>query len=774
MTAPAFLRCESHPGRPLTEHLLEVRDLLRGSAAARSFPDLPDAGLSHDLAKGTIFFQDHLHGQAVDQHQQLKTHALLSAVLFLRIGVEARADRPREDSQFDRAFLFQVVRRHHGALHNLLDDLSLSEDETRLLERQLAALDFEGMHKWLATQGAAPSSAAIPTSSDLTGLRVAIGRVLDRGGNHQHSMHRMQRALAAYGALIDADRDSAARIANLPRPPIEFTRARLDMYRESLDRSNVEPNVARSRAAVFDSAFRNAESDPWQGGRLWSLTVPTGSGKTLAAVSWALAVRERKERQTGRPCPIIYALPFTSIIDQNTAVLASICGQDAVRSGALATHHNLTDYGDLGIREDGTSARSWAEAWKAEVVGTTFVQIFNALFHARAADARRFARLPGGILILDEVQAIPAKLWPLTRFALSTLAAELDTDVLLVTATQPAIFEASDVREIGPVDPGLWTTFNRYDLSTELDELDKEALATRVLDELAHHGPTSCLVVLNTVREALRLHERLASDPRLRQRVFHLSTNLRPKDRRGILSELRQASNAPPLLISTQVVEAGVDLSFDRVFRAIGPIDSIIQAAGRCNRHGVGERGNVIVVRPEGNTATRIYGPTLIGAAAEVLGRASGSLPEPEVRGMVQEYFASVAQRVSSDYSATILGAVRNLEFAALRGADGGDPQREKAVALIDDTDIGIPHFIELEDEDRDTWQDLQAALRISDPQLRRSRLRNARSRVQQCVVEVPNADRFDTPDEETGLVYVPLLDARRVYSEQTGWRRQI
>ncbi len=772
MTAPAFVCCESHPGRPLTEHLSEVRNLLRGSPAVQFCPELPDAGLSHDLAKATSFFQNYLHGQAVDP--RLKTHALLSAVLFLGIVAEARTDRVREESQFDRALLFEFVRRHHGALLNLLDDLSLSEDETTLLGRQMAALDSDGMHQWLTSQGLVTSAAAIPRPRELTELRVAIGRLLDRGDDYRHSMRRMQRALAAYGAMIDADRDSAAGVANLPRPPVEFTRVRLDAYRESLDRNNVEPNVARARGAVFDSAFRSAASNQWQAARLWSLTVPTGSGKTLAALSWAFALRERKEAKTARPCPIVYALPFTSIIDQNTAVLASICGQDGVRRGALATHHHLSDYGDLGIHEDGSSARSWAEAWKAEIVGTTFVQVFNALFHARAADARRFARLAGGILILDEVQAIPARLWPVTRFALASLAAELETDILLVTATQPAIFEASEVREIAPVDPRLWSTFNRYDLSVEQDELDSKALAARVLDELVHQRSGSCLVVLNTVREALKVHSRFASDPRVRQRVFHLSTNLRPKDRRRILTELRQASERPSLLISTQVVEAGVDLSFDRVFRAIGPIDSIVQAAGRCNRHGLGERGKVIVVRPEGKTATRVYGQTLIDVAADVLGRASGSVPEPEVRNMVQNYFASVAQRVSSDHSARIFDAVRYLQFAALRGADEGDLQREKAVALIDSADIGVPHFIELDDEDHDTWKDLQEALGISDPRRRRYRLRNARSRVGQCVVEVPAADRFGSPDEATGLVHVPMRDARRVYSEETGWRRQV
>lgn len=195
-------------------------------------------------------------------------------------------------------------------------------------------------------------------------------------------------------------------------------------------------------------------------------------GKTLAALGWALALRERKQAALGHAASIIYALPFTSIIDQNSAVLASICGPHAIEEGALAIHHHFADYGDLALRESPWSPRSWAEAWKAEVVSTTFVQVFDALFHGRAADARRFSRLSRGILILDEVQAVPAHLWSVTRLALSTLANQLSTDVLLVTATQPAIFSGHHVEEIAPRNIDFAGPFDRYDLDIETRSID--------------------------------------------------------------------------------------------------------------------------------------------------------------------------------------------------------------------------------------------------------------------------------------------------------------
>lgn len=764
---PAFLSCESHPGRPLVDHLVEVHDLLAPLPIIRWMPNLPLAGLCHDLAKATDYFQSYLHGSRGDL--QLKSHAFPSAVIFLSVIGEQNADGER---CVERAVLYQFIRHHHGALDNLLDALSIDHQDRAQLETQLAAIDGAGMTEWLEKRcRRAMGHPAIGDRQFWTKTRVRVRRELERAQDEMGAMRRMQRTLAAFGALIDADRDSAAQIASMPPASIEFTESRLSDYRKKIAPAGSEPNVTAARSRVFECAVQHARHQPWQRARLWSLTVPTGTGKTLASLGWALALRDEKQRATGRPCPIIYALPFTSIIDQNADVLASICGADAKQRGAFATHHHLSEYGDQSTREDGTSPRSWVEAWKAEVSCTTFVQVFNALFHGRTSDARRFSRLADGILILDEVQAIPSRLWTVTRLALASLADELGTDVLLVTATQPAIFAAHERREIGPDDQGLWQTFDRYDLEVEPDEVSLETLAHRLIQDLADEPAPSCLVVLNTVREALKLFDLVGTAPSIRDRVHHLSTNLRPKDRRPILR--RVTAGASPILISTQVVEAGVDLSFERVFRAWAPMDSIIQAAGRCNRHGAGPRGRVTIVRPEGNTASRIYGPVLMGAASEVL--AAGRIAERNLPDRVRQYFETVAVRISSDRATAVIGAVRQLEFAALRGDDpNGDPRREKQVALIDSPDIGVPHFIDADDDDRQVWERLEATYGISDPRQRCAALRQIRPEIQQRVVEVPKRDALGEPDLETGLVYVPQYQVQRVYSKETGWRRQL
>lgn len=764
---PAFLSCESHPGRPLVDHLVEVHDLLQPLPVTRWVPNLPLAGLCHDLAKATGYFQSYLRGSPIDLRR--KSHAFPSAVIFLSIVGQLDVDGER---CLERGVLYQFIRRHHGALDNLLDAISIDSLDRVKLEAQLAAIDVTGMAAWLEARGQrALPPLTIGDPRSWTAMRRRICRELDRTQDEIAAMRRMQRTLAAFGGLIDADRDSAAQVASLPPASLEFTESRLSDYRTRIATAGSEPNVTAARSRVFDCAVQHAQEQPWQGAQLWSLTVPTGAGKTLAALGWAMALRDKKQRATGRPCPIIYALPFTSIIDQNADVLASICGTDAKQRGVVATHHHLSEYGDRGALEDGTSPRAWAEAWKAEVTCTTFVQVFNALFHGRTSDARRFSRLADGILILDEVQAIPSRLWTVSRLALASLADALDTDVLLVTATQPAIFAERERREIGPAEGSLWQTFDRYDLEVEPEELSLEALAQRLLEEIAVERAPSCLVVLNTVREALKLFELVGTATSIRERLYHLSTNLRPKDRRPILR--RVSAGASPILISTQVVEAGVDLSFERVFRAWAPMDSIIQAAGRCNRNGAGPRGRVTVVRPEGNTDSRIYGPVLMGAASEVL--AAGRISERDLRDRVRQYFETVAARISSDRATAVIGAVRQLEFAALRGEDpNGDPQRKKQVALIESPDIGVPHFIDADEDDHHVWKRLEATRDISDPRQRSAALRQVRPEIEQRVVEVPKRDASEEPDPETGLVYVHRSQAQGVYSKETGWRRQL
>jgi CRISPR-associated endonuclease/helicase Cas3 len=724
---------------------------------------LERVGLFHDLGKATIYFQDYLHRRPMGD-PTLSRHSLLGAELFLRYVV--RAVDAGTYSIDEAALGYVMIKRHHGGLDNLVDGLSIAADR-QLIPIQLASIDWAGLTQWLQARNAEIDSETEPNHTE---LRVRTGQALKRRATPESAMARFQQALVSFGSLIEADRDSAAGYSPEAFAPADcrFSSSHVHNLRSRLDSGAVDVRLKCERDRLLQAAGIAAATYPPVPGRLWTLTAPTGSGKTLAALEWAFQRRKARVEAGGAHGTIVYALPFTSIIDQTASVLMDMYGAGLDES-VLAIHHHQAEPGALSLRGEASVARIWTEGWRADVVCTTFVQVASALFHGTPWDSRRLKNLAGNILILDEVQAIPAHLWEPFAYAIESLTTTFGTDVLLMTATQPALFRHGTASEIAPQDYSSNAVFNRYDVCIDLTtRLSADDLAHNVETAVQEAEVESCLVVLNTIGEALSLFQILSDRPGLSGfNLYHLSTNLRPKDRRAVLDALRVTSCRRTLLISTQVVEAGVDLSFDAIFRALAPVDSIIQAAGRCNRHATGRRGVVRVFELTGDTAIKIYGNVHIDVARSMFGSASLKLAEPGLRGLVRQYYETLTERTSRHKAAQILDAVKMMEFANLRGEAERDCDREKRVLLIEDDTGRIPHYIEVDDSDTQIWLRFRNALEAKDwPEVRR--LRNA---VAQRVVEVP--PRLAHPiDATTGLAHVGRDTAAAVYSTVTGWRR--
>jgi CRISPR-associated endonuclease/helicase Cas3 len=348
--------------------------------------------------------------------------------------------------------------------------------------------------------------------------------------------------------------------------------------------------VVNLRRAEVLAACRTAAELP-QG--LFSLTVPTGGGKTLAAMSFALRHAERHGLRR-----VIAAIPFTSIIEQNAAVYKL-----ALKKENVIEHHSGLD--PLAAQETGgadeTRRRLAAENWDAPVIVTTNVQLFESLFAASPSRCRKLHNIARSVILLDEAQTLPADYLLVVLDILKELTLHYGCTVVLTTATQPALKRREslpqgleDVREIISDPHALARDLQRVSVSwpaPEAPPLPYAALAAEIA------GHERVLAVVHKRRDARGLAELLPAEGR-----FHLSALMCPAHRSERLREIksRLAAGLPCRLVSTQLIEAGVDIDFPVVYRCLGGLDSLAQAAGRCNREGrLPERGQVTFFRAE-------------------------------------------------------------------------------------------------------------------------------------------------------------------------------
>lgn len=302
---------------------------------------------------------------------------------------------------------------------------------------------------------------------------------------------------------------------------------------------------------------------------LFRLTVPTGGGKTVASLSFALrhAVKHGMKR-------VIYVVPYTSIIEQNARVFADICGEQNV----LENHCNV----DYTVSEELKPMQLAAENWDKPVVVTTSVQFFESLFSNKASKCRKLHNIADSVIIFDEAQMLPTNYLKPCVAVMEQLIRYYKSTLVLCTATQPAleklfVDEFKEAKELCPRMEEQFSFFRRAKIQ-DMGQVETEELGKILMEQ------SSALCILNTRKTAQRLYELVKGDG-----VFHLSTSMYPVHRRRVLTEIRKRLTAGErcIVISTSLVEAGVDLDFQTVYRQLAGVDSIIQAAGRCNREGI-------------------------------------------------------------------------------------------------------------------------------------------------------------------------------------------
>lgn len=415
-----------------------------------------------------------------------------------------------------------------------------------------------------------------------------------------------------FSCLIDADRIDSA---DFEKPGAKKQRLygrylEWDVLISRLERYVEERQVSHPIDHLRQDISRHCREGASRGKGIYTLTVPTGGGKTLASLRFAL--HHAKMHDMDR---VIYLIPFTSIIDQNAGVVRGILESQGTEPGSVILEH----HSNLTPEEQSWRGKILAENWDAPIIFTTNVQFLETLFGAGTRGARRMHQLANAVLVFDEIQTLPVNCVHLFNNAINFLVEQCGSTVVLCTATQPLLDQVDEKKgairipkgnELMPDVKALFDNLKRVEVLNRRKPggWTTEEIAGLALDETGRAG--SCLVVVNTKEAARTIYRLCQEQGRTAAAIYHLSTNMCPAHRRKVLNEIRSLLSpegpGPVLCVSTQLIEAGVDVDFGSVVRFAAGLDSIAQAAGRCNRHGLRATGLVHVINPRDESLDRL------------------------------------------------------------------------------------------------------------------------------------------------------------------------
>lgn len=553
-----------------------------------------------------------------------------------------------------------------------------------------------------------------------------------------------------FSCLVDADWLDTERFMDADRAasrPEKFDNipTLLARYHARMATFRADTPVNKLRADILHAVLDKAKNAPG----LYTLTVPTGGGKTLASLGFAL-----EHAKAHNKCKIIYAIPYSTIIEQTSKTLSDILG----------AHNVLEHHAEARWREDkdevANPLRQLTENWDGvPVVVTTNVQFFESFYSAQSSRCRKLHNVANSVIILDEAQKLPEKFLAPCAELLRRLVTDYGCTVVLCTATQPDLsaFRLSGATELAPNVNGLYAALRRVDYHL-LGRMEWADLANRIAQE------PGALCVVNTRQDARDLYAALnALKP---GDTFHLSTWMCPAHRRDVITQIRERLKAhiPTYVVSTSLIEAGVDLDFPAVFRALAGLDSLAQAAGRCNREGK-------LKNPDGSLAHgQVYlfeepKPCVMGTLRKAI-FAAGLLPEgldeaphhpAAFTAFFKEYFNGLNDR--GENLLTKLHNPRNLRFREVSELFRMIPDEGEETVFVP---YGNAKDILEEAIEKGLTKERLRALRGVRLQVRRRDFARLRAPTPLTIFNPETGHREESP-------YYALPDLKGLYSLETG-----
>lgn len=744
---------------------------------------IKDMLIFHDVGKATSYFQEYiLDPGKYCENNILKNHSLLSAVLFIWYRDKLGITNP-----IDHLLAFMAIICHHSNLTSV-QDISLifvSEKEKEIIRKQWESIDKSKLFEILIKCGLNKTLLTTLISIDSDELCLCSTKFLKTAyrlwrqqyknidvQKNRISLENYFKLQLLFSLLLDSDK-SQVTIENTVLVNRVTYNLDVKKYMDLNEIGKEKTKLNELRKEAFNEIDNKAKTIDLNKDRLMLLTLPTGMGKTLAVYNFASVLRQRLLKDKGLTYRIIYTLPFMSIIDQNVNIMERVLGPKMNFSSMLLKHHHLQPiewkYDENYIEKNDNLAQIFFEGWNSEIIVTTFVQLLETLIGWTNKKQRKYNKLNNCIIIMDEIQAVPFKYHQLLRNTIKQYVNYFDSYFIGMTATQPVIFKENEA--IPLINHSKY--FQQLNRITLHYEADNPVTITEFVNKIKIKKGLRYLFIMNTINSArLLFYELKERYPDLK--IGYTSAHVVPAVRLERIKKMKKKEY--DIVVSTQLIEAGVDVDFDVVYRDLAPLPSLIQSAGRSNREG-NSKGRVIVIQLVSDSGEsyceQVYGKYSKTdlEQTKLLLQKKASYTEPEIYSLCEEYFRNLASGIKSqDDSFAILSGMAKGIFDKCELSD------VKAVSefkLIDDELVKFPIFVELNDEAENLWRQLEETISNSDINKwdKLNKLKEINSKMSSYVVNATKnfLANHNCPIDKYGYYYIQRNLLNSYYNEDTG-----
>lgn len=599
----------SHPDKKLIIHLSETARIANQTIHGKSFNFSLEFGNEqiditniipnliyftaafHDLGKATSFFQKYIRDPEA-KHDKRKNHALLSAFFVYFISHKFLITKRINENfvQLLSVFTFSAVKRHHGKLNNLANEIIIEEEYQDLMAEQVNSIDEKKIKEIIKRllvkyQIKVEWEDFVSFIEDREYNDIFDDFSFDFLDKELKDLPEKTRIILfyihqeIYSSLLFADKNEVI----IDKEPGSIVKTdiiqKIDEFRERYNFNNPDTAINELKNKAFHESAKQLEKVFDRKNHIYSVTLPTGLGKTITAFMLADKMRKLAGFDNSK---IIINIPFTSIIDQNFEVYADIL--QTKDSNVLLKHHHLAEplYKTNENVADYHKSKFLIETWQADTIVTTFVQLLETLLSCDKAKLMKFSQLTDAVILLDEIQTIPYELWETIRETFKVLGEKFNIYFILISATQPLIFTpGEDIIELVPDYKKYFRFFNRTKLIINKEKISFDEFKTIVSNYIEENPGKDILTIVNSKKTARELFEYIRENIDIENiELYFLTTLITPYERKRIINRIKHNSKKQKIIVSTQLVEAGVDISLDTVFRQLSPIDSIIQWQG--------------------------------------------------------------------------------------------------------------------------------------------------------------------------------------------------